>query len=119
MFHKKKTKPSNLHHKNSQESLCDTQIQDFINLSIKTTVKTHAYCCLCKLPGPKLLSVSSEARLNIFFCFVIRNILLLHGARCCPNHVHEGRIDAGNLDIHTYGSIALGANGIMDLITKL
>lgn len=54
-----------------------------------------------------------------FFFFVIRNILLLHGARCCPNHVHEGRIDAGNLDIHTYGSIALGANGIMDLITKL
>lgn len=73
MFHKKKTKPSNLHHKNSQESLCDPQIQDFINLPINTTVNTHANCCLCKRPGPKLLSVSSEAGLNFF---VKRNILL-------------------------------------------
>lgn len=62
------------------------------------------------------LDQSSEARLNFF---VKRNILLPHGARCCPNHVHEGRIDAGDLDIHTFGSIAMGANGIIDLITKL
>lgn len=116
MFHQKKTKPCNFQQKNSQESLCASQIQDFINLPIKTTVKTHAYCCLCKRPGPKLLSVSSEARLHFF---VKRNILLPHGARCCPNHIHEGRIDGGDLDIQTYGFISMNANGIMDLVTKL
>lgn len=116
MFHQKKTKPCNFQQKNSQESLCASQIQDFINLPIKTTVKTHAYCCLCKRPGPKLLSVSSEARLHFF---VKRNILLPHGARCCPNHIDEGRIDGGDLDIQTYGFISMNANGIMDLVTKL
>lgn len=33
--------------------------------------------------------------------------------------VHEGRIEAGDLDIHNYVSIVMGDNGIMDLITKL
>lgn len=47
------------------------------------------------------------------------NILLPHGARCCPNNIHEGRIDAWNLDSHTYGSIVMDTNGIVDLITKL
>lgn len=52
-------------------------------------------------------------------CLVKRHILLLHGARCCPNLVHEGRIDVGDLDTHTFGSIAMVGNGIIDLVTEL
>ena len=44
-------------------------------------------------PGPKLLSVSSDARIDFF---VRENTLLPGGARCCPNHIKDGRIVNGN-----------------------
>lgn len=37
-----------------------------IHLPISSTVKSHAYCFICKRPGPKLVVVPSDSRLSVF-----------------------------------------------------
>ena len=51
--------------------------------------QTHAYCCICKKPGPKLVVIPTESRTAVF---VERNILIPPGNRCCPVHFDNGAI---------------------------
>ena len=78
-------------------------------------MKSHAYCCLCKRSGPKLLSISSDARIDFF---VRENTLLPGGARCCPNHIKDGRIVNGNY-VQSQTHVQMDSISIMDLIGKL
>ena len=59
-----------------------------VSLALKSTVKTHAYCVVCKKPGPKLVVVSPECRTAVF---VEHNVLIPSGNRCCPAHIKDGR----------------------------
>ncbi|XP_061191748.1 uncharacterized protein LOC133199988 [Saccostrea echinata] len=59
-----------------------------ISLQLKSTAKTHAYCIVCKKPGPKLIVVSPECRTAVF---IEHNVLIPSGNRCCPGHLENGR----------------------------
>ncbi|XP_062577231.1 uncharacterized protein LOC134239089 [Saccostrea cucullata] len=59
-----------------------------VSLHLKSTAKTHAYCIVCKKPGPKLIVVSPECRTSVF---IEHNILIPSGNRCCPGHVENER----------------------------
>ena len=36
-----------------------------IPVPLKTTLRSHAYCFICKKPGPKLVVVSSNSRMQV------------------------------------------------------
>ncbi|XP_061190072.1 uncharacterized protein LOC133197912 [Saccostrea echinata] len=55
-----------------------------VTLSLLSIVNSHAYCVLCRRPGPKLVVVSTQAR---FSFFLEQNILIPAGSRCCPAHI--------------------------------
>ena len=62
-----------------------------VSLSLASTAKTHAYCCICKKPGPKLVVIPTESRTAVF---VERNVLIPPGNRCCPVHFDNGAISS-------------------------
>lgn len=53
-------------------------------LPLKTPLSSHAYCFICRKPGPKLIVVPANPRYEIF---VQTSILLPAGIRCCPSHL--------------------------------
>ena len=53
--------------------------------------QTHAYCCICKKPGPKLVIIPTESRTAVF---VERNFLIPHENSCCPVHFDNGAISS-------------------------
>lgn len=55
-----------------------------IQFPIATLAKTHAYCVICKRPGPKLMVINSNARFQLF---LRNNLLCPSGSRCCPVHI--------------------------------
>ena len=55
-----------------------------VSLALASTAKSHAYCCVCNKPGPKLVVVPTESRTNVF---VDKNIPIPPGNRCCPVHL--------------------------------
>jgi hypothetical protein len=57
-----------------------------VSLHIPTTSKSHAYCFVCKKPGPKIIVVSDKLRLNVY---VRKGIIVPAGARCCPAHIKD------------------------------
>ncbi|CAC5396437.1 unnamed protein product [Mytilus coruscus] len=60
-----------------------------VSLKIPSTSKSHAYCCICKKPGPKLIVISPDVRTATY---VDNNILIPSGNRCCPNHICDGHL---------------------------
>lgn len=54
-----------------------------LSLPIQSTGKGHAYCVLCRKPGPRLIVVPTEARFNVYLC---HNLFTPAGFRCCPSH---------------------------------
>ncbi|CAC5387643.1 unnamed protein product [Mytilus coruscus] len=61
-----------------------------VSLKIPSTSKSHAYCCICKKPGPKLIVISPDVRTATY---VDNNILIPSGNRCCPNHICDGHLN--------------------------
>lgn len=55
-----------------------------IALLLPSSSWSHSYFFVCKKPGPKLLSVSNQARMDVF---VWKEILIPPGARCCADHL--------------------------------
>lgn len=51
-----------------------------VSLQLLSTAKTHAYCIVCKKPGPKLVVISAECRTAVF---IQHNVLIPSGNRCC------------------------------------
>ena len=54
-----------------------------VTLSLLTTSKSHAYCFICKKPGPKIIVAPSSARQGVF---IRRGIVVSAEVRCCPYH---------------------------------
>ncbi|CAC5424087.1 unnamed protein product [Mytilus coruscus] len=61
-----------------------------VSLKIPSTSKSHAYCCICKKPGPKLIVISPDVRTATY---VDNSILIPSGNRCCPNHICDGHLN--------------------------
>ncbi|KAK3083840.1 hypothetical protein FSP39_003948 [Pinctada imbricata] len=58
-------------------------------LPFSSASNSHAYCFVCKRPGPKLVEVPTGERYNIF---LQTEIIVPAGARCCPNHLMDGKL---------------------------
>ncbi|KAK3098957.1 hypothetical protein FSP39_024695 [Pinctada imbricata] len=58
-------------------------------LPFSSASNSHAYCFVCKRPGPKLVVVPTGERYNIF---LQTEIIVPAGARCCPNHLMDGKL---------------------------
>ena len=55
-------------------------------LPFPSTSRGHSYCCLCKRPGPKLVTVPTDVRHRIF---ITKEIIIPAGSRCCPVHLER------------------------------
>ena len=66
-----------------------------ISLPLQRTPSSHAYCFICKRPGPKLVVVSPNAR---FQAFLHKAVLVPPGSRCCPFHINGDNFATGALD---------------------
>ena len=65
---------------------CKLSSPPSVALPIPSTSTSHAYCCICKRPGPKLVVVPPECKTRVF---VHQNILIPAGSRCCPVHIKD------------------------------
>ena len=88
-----------------------------VSLPIHRTPSSHAYCFICKRPGPKLVVVPSSSR---FLAFIHNEIIIPAGSRCCPSHIIDGEFITGALDnLQTFDSSLFNRTGILDLIHKV
>ena len=72
-----------------------------VPLPIHRTPSSHAYCFICKRPGPKLVVVPFFSR--------------FYGSRCCPSHIIEGEFVTGTLDnLQTFDSSLFNRKGILE-----
>ena len=90
-----------------------------VRLSIKCASKSHAYCFICKKPGPRLVVVPETLRIDML---LRHNILITTDSRCCPSHLN------GNLDsfdpavlsqLKTMDHSYLNRTTILELLNKL
>ena len=88
-----------------------------VSLSLASTAKTHAYCCICKKPGPKLVVIPTESRTAVF---VERNVLIPPGNRCCPVHFDNGAISSDAIQqIPTTENAFINRTTITELLQQL
>lgn len=58
-----------------------TQSPLSVCLKIRSASKSHAYCFICKKPGPKLVVVPVNVRTDVF---LKHSILITAQSSCCP-----------------------------------
>lgn len=90
-----------------------------IQLNIKTTSKSHAYCFICKKPGPKLIVVPTSTRTETF---ITHNILITAESRCCPGHFkHDGNSFEENVisKLSTIDNVFLNRSSLLKLLTAV
>ena len=88
-----------------------------ISLPLHRTPSSHAYCFICKRPGPKLVVVSPSAR---FQAFLHKAVLIPPGSRCCPSHINDETFITGALDnLQTFQTSLVSRTTILDLIDKI
>ena len=95
----------------------NTKSPPSISFKIKSTSKSHAYCCLCKRPGPKLIVISSEARTQ---AFIEHNILIPSENRCCPNHIINGVLQTEVMkNMQTVDEVFVNRTSIIEILQNL
>lgn len=88
-----------------------------VSLPLASTAKSHAYCCVCKKPGPKLVVVAAESRTAVF---VEKNILIPPGNRCCPAHLHDGMFTSDAVkQLQTTENSFVNRTTITDLLQQM
>ena len=88
-----------------------------ISLPLQRTPMSHAYCFICKRPGPKLVVPSSTTRLT---AFIQKEVIIPKGSRCCPSHLENDMFKPGVLDnIPTIDSSYVNKTTILELIKKI
>lgn len=60
-----------------------------IALPLPSSSRSHSYCFVCNKPGPKLLSVTNQARMDVF---LRKEIIIPPGARCCAGDLVSGKL---------------------------
>lgn len=94
-----------------------------VNLSRYLVRRQLPYHChlhlgfVCKKPGPKLLSVSNQARLDLF---VRKEIVIPPEARCCAGHLVTGKLSNDAMQkIKTNDSVLLNRTSVLTMIHSL
>lgn len=90
-----------------------------VRLSIKSVSKSHAYCFICKKPGPKLIVVPLNVRTDVF---IRHNVLITSDSRCCPSHLSSNcdRFNSSVItDLKTLDHSYLNRTAILDLLSKV
>lgn len=67
-----------------------------VTLSIPSTSTSHANCVICKKPGPKLVVVPENTRVNVF---IQKETFVPPGSRCCPKHISDGDLNTEALHL--------------------
>ena len=76
------------HQPQHNESSTKTQSSpQSISLPLPSTSKSHAYCCICKKSGSRLVVISQLCKTT---AFVEHNVILPPGNRCCSQHLQDG-----------------------------
>ncbi|XP_062566452.1 uncharacterized protein LOC134228771 [Saccostrea cucullata] len=102
---------------NNQQQKTAVSSPPSISMPLHRTASSHAYCFVCRRPGPKLMVVPPSARFN---AFLNREIIIPPGCRCCPSHIEDGDFTPGVLqDINTLDSSLLNRTTILELIRKI
>lgn len=91
-----------------------------INLKIRTATKSHAYCFICKKPGPKLVNVPAQVRTDVF---IKHNILITSGSRCCPRHFQDSTLstfeESAISDLCTVESTFVNRSTVLALLNTI
>lgn len=89
-----------------------------VTLPLQSTANTHAYCVLCRRPGPKLVVVPAQTR---FTFFLEQNILISSGARCCPVHIVNDTINTESIEnlVPPKDTSFVNRTTIMELVEQL
>ncbi|KAK3095980.1 hypothetical protein FSP39_021599 [Pinctada imbricata] len=89
-----------------------------VSLSIKSTVKSHGYCIICRKPGPKLIVISPDIRTKVL---INNNVLIPAGSHCCPSHITEDCLSDESIEsIQTmHEQSYLNRSTILDIVTRL
>lgn len=87
-----------------------------VSLPIQSTAKSHAYCVLCRKPGPRLIVVPSEARFKVYLC---HNLFIPSGSRCCPSHFTNNLLDLASLEMDTKDHSFVNRATIIELLEQL
>lgn len=86
-------------------------------LTLPSSSRSHSYCFVCKKPGPKLLSVTNQARMDVF---VRKEIVIPPGARCCAGHLVSGKLsDDAVQKIKTNDGVLLNRTSVLTIIQSL
>ena len=89
-----------------------------VSIQIPCTSKSHAYCFICKKPGPKLIVAPTIAR---FMAFVRKELFVPAGSRCCPSHLtDDGHLTSEALDKikHTHDHSLFSRSSILELLQQ-
>ena len=90
-----------------------------VKLNIKSATKSHAYCFICKKPGPRLIVVPQNLRTD---AFVKYNVLITSESRCCPSHLNNDldKFDTAVIqDLKTVDHSFLNRTTILELLSKV
>ena len=90
-----------------------------VRLNIKSATKSHAYCFICKKPGPKLIVVSQNLRTDVY---LKHNIIITSDSRCCPSHL-DGNLNSFDPEIlqelKTVDYSYLNRSSIIELLSNV
>ena len=97
---------------------CKLSSPPSVALPIPSTSTSHAYCCICKRPGPKLVVVPPECKTRVF---VHQNILIPAGSRCCPVHIKDHTLTDESISMlkSTYDESLLNRTTIVDMLQRM
>ncbi|KAK3101751.1 hypothetical protein FSP39_006112 [Pinctada imbricata] len=90
----------------------------FVHLPLCSTISSHAYCCVCKRPGPKLIVVKTHARVS---AYIGAQIFVPEGSRCCPNHIQNEVFNEEAISkmIPVKLQSTINKSGIMDMLSLM
>ena len=100
-------------------STCQVQSPPSVRLNIKSATKSHAYCFICKKPGPRLIVVAQTLRTDVF---LKHNIIITAESRCCPSHMNNDLdqfVPAVIQELKTVDHSYLNRTNILDLLSKM
>lgn len=98
------------------KSISDNSLKN-ITLSLPSIGDSHYTCCVCKKRGPKLIVVSSKARINVF---MYKNVIIAYGLKCSQVHIADDMIteEAVNMMNNFRQNTNFNRTDIMNLICK-
>lgn len=99
--------------------ITQTQSPPSVRLNIKCATKSHAYCFICKKPGPKLIVIPGNLRTDVF---LKHNVLITADSRCCPSHLNSDMdcfLPNALSELKTVDFTYLNRTSILEILSKV